>query len=318
MLKIVLPLRSRANALAYDIHSHILQHPSDWGRRQNLINPNNLQDRSLAFALALVITAAAYNEAMNRRMFWTSYHAKNLVEHTLDARLEGWSSVDHETMRVTRHFQDMVIEPLLTDVHSLIQQVMPYETWATFTVRRIGQDIVAEQGEDYRILAWMDQNAGKHSQATPFRQPAYGSELGESDPYLTTHVSDEMLQALYPLEDYVRIDRRYLQQAEYPSFQDAVRLHAILVRDTSTPKQRRDPFGIGTVRQISRSGSYGPSRSSTGAMVSLHHTPADDVPTDLAGGDAFDESNHVQLTAATENVVGKRNIARRTREAKSV
>jgi len=115
----------------------------------------------------LVFCAAT--DALNTRLNWVpSGDASDKLGDALVQYFPAWE--DPERMRQSSHVFINVIDPMYLRVQAWVDFAIKEKTWNTWYLRWFGDDILMQQGEDYRVLDWtrrMDSGEWKPLAYTP-------------------------------------------------------------------------------------------------------------------------------------------------------
>lgn len=125
-----------ASALAEDFYQRAL----DFTTRHQLDGANVSQ--------CLDMVEAAIYDSLSRRMVWC------VPSNRLDDLLEKyfpWYAVNQSDDH-SRDFYYFVVDHLILSVEELLADIVERKTWIIWYMRRLGDDVVIEKGEDFRIV----------------------------------------------------------------------------------------------------------------------------------------------------------------------
>lgn len=125
-----------ASTLAKDFYQWVL----DFTTRRELDGASVSQ--------CLDVVEAAIDDSLNRRMLWCEPSSR--IDDLLEKYFPwyaGDQSDDH-----SRDFYYFVVDHLILAVDELLADIVERETWIIWYMRRLGDDVVIEKGEDFRIV----------------------------------------------------------------------------------------------------------------------------------------------------------------------
>ena len=113
-----------------------------------------LEERTELVLLDLAdrLVRAAAEDALNDRMIWLRVGTHHALDTLLLETFQGWDESAHQ--KQSAHFYSEVIDEMLIRIERWMQFAIPERSWNIWSLRTIGQDLLMEKGEDYRVVDW--------------------------------------------------------------------------------------------------------------------------------------------------------------------
>jgi len=121
-------------------------------------NDNKLTELSKSNAVEIIL--AIVEEQLFNRLYWTDKVANSNVEETLYNSLEWWSSLcgDNRSSEICQAYYSTVIDEVEIKIAEFIDNIAgecnTEAMWLMWYTKRLGDDLVIERGEDYRIVEY--------------------------------------------------------------------------------------------------------------------------------------------------------------------
>lgn len=100
----------------------------------------------------LGITRSLFDYSLCKKMRW-SRPDEDVIGNEVK-KVFGWYDLDCPEGSLSDVFYLEALEPCLTEVNNLIKAIVDKDEWCIWHTTRIGDDIILERGDDFRIVDW--------------------------------------------------------------------------------------------------------------------------------------------------------------------
>ena len=125
-------------------------------RREDIPKDSKKPFYALEEKKAFELTTAIFADAVESKMKWhRGAYCNNHCLEALARLLPGFSfSETSPHLNQSNHFFKVVIDDVLIACEKIISMYIPESTWTIWNIYTFGNDLVLEEGNDYRVVDW--------------------------------------------------------------------------------------------------------------------------------------------------------------------
>lgn len=139
---VVLPLAEWAAQLKADIEAFLTE------------NHNNRNTAPVTQEQSLVFVRAILEDVLNRRLLWLppAERRRSRLDEALMQFYDHWTADMSDPQ--CEHLFVSAFDPIELRISNRLDMFIPEATWNVWYTKAFGQDLLLEQGTDYRIADW--------------------------------------------------------------------------------------------------------------------------------------------------------------------